>query len=27
VRMAYVEVTNSLARAPQPGPVTGAGGR
>ena len=25
LRMAYVEVTNALARPPQPGPVTGAG--
>ena len=27
LRMAYVEVTNALARPPQPGPVTGTGGR
>jgi hypothetical protein len=27
LRMAYVEVTNSLARPPQPGPATGTGGR
>jgi hypothetical protein len=27
VRMAYVEVTNSLARPPQPGPATATGGR
>jgi hypothetical protein len=27
VRMAYVEVTNALARPPQPGPKTGTGGR
>jgi hypothetical protein len=27
VRMAYVEVTNALARAPQPGAATGTGGR
>jgi Domain of unknown function (DUF1844) len=26
-RMAYVEVTNALARAPQPGAATGTGGR
>ncbi len=27
LRMAYVEVTNALARPPQPGPATGTGGR
>ena len=27
LRMAYVEVTNALARPPQPGPVTGTTGR
>jgi hypothetical protein len=27
VRMAYVEVTNELARPPQPGPATGTSGR
>jgi hypothetical protein len=27
LRMAYVEVTNQLARPPQPGPATGTGGR
>jgi len=27
VRMAYVEVTNALARPPQPGVATGTGGR
>jgi hypothetical protein len=27
VRMAYVEVTNALARPPQPGPATGTSGR
>jgi hypothetical protein len=27
LRMAYVEVTNELARPPQPGPATGTGGR
>jgi Domain of unknown function (DUF1844) len=27
LRMAYVEVTNVLARPPQPGPATGTGGR
>jgi hypothetical protein len=27
VRMAYVEVTNALARPPQPGAATGTGGR
>jgi hypothetical protein len=27
LRMAYVEVTNALARAPQGGPATGTGGR
>jgi hypothetical protein len=27
LRMAYVEVTNALARAPQPGPATGTTGR
>jgi hypothetical protein len=27
VRMAYVEVTNSLSRPPQPGVATGTGGR
>jgi hypothetical protein len=27
LRMAYVEVTNALARPPQPGPATGTSGR
>jgi hypothetical protein len=27
LRMAYVEVTNALARPPQPGPATGTTGR
>ena len=27
LRMAYVEVTNALARPPKPGPATGTGGR
>ena len=27
LRMAYVEVTNALARPPQPGPATGTGGK
>ncbi|HEX4782691.1 MAG TPA: DUF1844 domain-containing protein [Candidatus Sulfotelmatobacter sp.] len=27
LRMAYVEVTNALARPPEPGPATGTGGR
>lgn len=27
LRMAYIEVTNALARPPQPGPATGTGGK